>query len=169
MRTLSTVDLVLEPLTVGHAEAMFEVLREPALYRYLDYPAPSSIEHLRSVYSRIEGRKSPDGKQLWLNWVVHPPGAAPIGYVQATVTARQTGWIGFVFSSKHWNRGYATQAARAVVEHVAAAYGVVRFLATVDAENQRSIRLLGRLGFHEATQAESQGHDLSPNERLFVR
>ncbi len=169
MHALATAELVLEPLVVAHAEAMFEVMSEPELYRYLDYPAPPSLEDLRSVYARVEGRKSPDGSQLWLNWVVRRPGGAPMGYVQATVTSQQAAWIGFVFSSKHWGRGYATQAARAVLEHVASAYGVVRFLASVEAENRRSIRLLGRLGFHEATEEELQGHELSASERLFVR
>ena len=169
MRALATAELVLEPLVVAHAQEMFEVLSEPELYRYLDYPAPPSLEHLRSVYARVEGCKSPDGSQLWLNWVVRRPGEAPMGYVQATVASRQAAWIGFVFSSRHWGRGYATQAARAVLEHLASAYGVVRFLASVEAENQRSMRLLGRLGFHEATQEELQGHELSASERLFVR
>ena len=169
MRALATAELVLEPLVVAHAEAMFEVLSEPGLCRYLDYPAPPSLEHLRSVYAQLEGRKSPDGSQLWLNWVVRRPGEGPMGYVQATVTSHRAAWIGFVFSSKHWGRGHATQAARAVLEHVASAHGVVRFLASVEAENQRSIRLLERLGFREATQDELHGHELSASERLFIR
>ena len=102
MKTLATSELVLEPLVVSHAEAMFEVLNEPQLYRYLDYPPPPSVEHLRSVYASVEARKSPDGNQLWLNWVVRPPGQLPIGYVQVTVASSQAAWVGFVFSSKHW-------------------------------------------------------------------
>jgi RimJ/RimL family protein N-acetyltransferase len=169
MRALATAELVLEPLVVAHAEAMFELLSEPGLYRYLDYPPPTSLEHLRSVYARVEGRQSADGSQLWLNWVVHRPGEAPMGYVQATVTSGGATWIGFVFSSRHWGRGYASQAARAVLEHLPSAYGVVRFLASVEMENQRSVRLLERLGFHEATGQELRGHALSASERLYVR
>jgi ribosomal-protein-alanine N-acetyltransferase len=169
MRALVTAELVLEPLVVAHAEAMFEVLSEAELFRYLDHPAPPSLEHLRNVYAQVEGRKSPDGSQLWLNWVVRRPGEAPMGYVQATVTSHGAAWIGFVFSSRHWGRGYATQAARAVLDHVASEYGVARFLASVEVENQRSIRLLERLGFHDATEEELQGRELSASERLFVR
>ena len=169
MRTLTTDALVLEPLVAGHAEAMFEVLSEPELYRYLDYAPPPSMEHLRSVYERVEARKSPDGSQLWLNWVVRLQGQPPVGYVQVTVASHQTAWVGFVFSSKHWGRGYATKATQAVLEHVPTVYGVTRFLATVEAENQRSTRLLERLGFHAATEQELEGHELSPTERLLVR
>ena len=110
MQTLAAGELILEPLVVGHAEAMFKVLTEPELYRYLDYPSPPSIEHLRTVYAGAEARKSPDGSQLWLNWVVRRPGQPPVGYVQATVTAEASAWVGYVFSTEHWGRGYATQA-----------------------------------------------------------
>lgn len=168
VQTLAAGDLALEPLTVAHAEAMFEVLSDPKLYRYLDYPPPPSVEHLRGVYARLEGRKSPDGSQLWLNWVVRPKDQSPIGYVQATVVSDRTAWVAYVFSSKHWGHGYATRATRAVVEHLAAEYGVAHYLATVEAENQPSIRLLERLGFHPATTQEAEGHTLSPTERLFA-
>lgn len=167
MQTLAVGDLRLEPLVVAHAEEMYAVLSDPSLYRHLDYPPPPSLEHLRDVYARVEGRLSPDGTQRWLNWVVRPSGAAAVGYVQLTVEA-QAAWVGFVFSSRHWGRGNASQATRAMMEHAAAAYGVTRFLATVEVDNERSIRLLGRLGFRSATPQERDGHDLTATERLFV-
>lgn len=38
MQTIVTTELTLEPLrTTSHAEEMFEVLGEEAIYRYLDY------------------------------------------------------------------------------------------------------------------------------------
>ena len=169
MDALSTTELLLEPLVAAHAEAMFEVLVEPELYRHLDYPPPPSVEHLRGLYTRLESRRSPDGSQHWLNWVVRRPGQSPMGYVQATIDPDRTAWLGFVFSSRHWGRGYALQASQAVLEHLASVFGVARACATVEAENQRSVRLLERLGLHPATEPELQGHDLSPTERLFVR
>jgi RimJ/RimL family protein N-acetyltransferase len=168
MRALEAGDLVLEPLAVGHADAMYEVLSDPALYRYLDYGPPPSVEHLRSVYARLETRRSPDGSQLWLNWVVRPKDGPPLGYVQATVAANHTAWIAYVFSSRHWGRGHGTLATRAVVDHLASDYEVTLFLATVEAENERSIRLLERLGFHPATPQEAAIQALSATERLFV-
>jgi len=168
MQALATAELVLEPLVVGHAQAMFAILSEPELYRYLDYPPPPSVEHLRGVYARVEGRTSPDGRELWLNWVVSPRGQPPVGYVQITIGSDRTASLGYVFSSSHWGRGYATQSTRAVLEHVASAYGVTRFHATVEAGNERSIRLLERLGFRDPAEPELQRFDLSATERAFV-
>lgn len=169
MQPLAAGELVLEPLVPGHAEAMFEVLSDPELYRYLDHPPPPSVEHLRDIYAGVETRMSPDGSQVWLNWVVRRPGQPLLGYVQATVLPDHTAWVGYVFSARHWGRGHATQAVRAMLEHAALHYRVSRFLASVEAANRRSIRLLERLGFHEAGAPEAQAHALSDTERLFVK
>lgn len=170
MQALATAALTLEPLTAGHAEAMFTILREPALHRHLEQPPPACVEQLRADYARLETRRSPSGQQLWLNWIVRPHGQAPIGYVQATVVpVRRLAWIGYVLSRPHWGRGHATEATRAMIEHLVEAHGVERFLATVEVRNRRSVRVLERLGFRPATSPELEGHALSPTERLFVR
>ena len=169
MQTLATSELVLEPLVTAHAEAMFDVLGDPALYRYLDEAAPPSVDHLRRLYTRLEARLSPDCSQVWLNWVVRRPGLPLLGYVQATVMPNSTAWVGYVFSAQHWGRGYATQAGKALLEHLVSDYGVKRFLASVEMANLRSTRLLQRLRFHEASGPVREVHELSPTERLFSR
>lgn len=148
---------------------MFDVLSDEAIYRYLDEAAPASVEHVRSVYAKREVRRSPDGSEGWLNWVVRAHGRQLVGLVQATVFAPGSAWIAYVFSSKHWGRGYAHEAAESMLAHLAQAHGVHRFLATVEAENERSIRLLDRLGFLRASGHEMAGHELSATELLFVR
>lgn len=169
MPSLATAELVLEPLVADHAEAMFEVLGDPQLYRYLDHLPPPSVEHLRSVYASVESRLSPDGSQVWLNWVVRPHGLPPVGHLQATVMPNHTAWIGYVFSASHRGRGHPAQAVQAMLDHVASACGVSCFLASVEAANQKSVGLLERLGFREAGGQELAAHGLSASERLFVK
>ena len=168
MKALRAGDLVLEPLESRHAEAMFEVLKDEALYRHLDYPPPPSVEHLRKVYARLEERSSPDGADRWLNWVVSREGA-PIGFVQSTVMRDGTAWVAYVFARGHHGRGLATRATGAMLDHLAADYGARAFLASVEEANRPSIRLLERLGFRLATREESRAHELTPSERLYVR
>ncbi|CAN5478007.1 hypothetical protein BH11PSE9_BH11PSE9_26190 [soil metagenome] len=183
MQTLTTPHLVLEPLGVAHAEEMFALLREPALYTYLDYGPPASLDHLRYNYAMVEAHESSGETtsfgERWLNWVARPtsgdPGQAqggsaqaPVGYVQATISVPGIAWIGYVFAQPHWGRGHAHAATQAMIEHLAEHYAVRRCLATVEAENHRSIRLMARLGFREATAEEASGHTLSATERLFV-
>lgn len=169
MQTLVTPELTLEPLRAEHAEAMFEVLGDAPIYRHLDYAAPPSVEHLRGVYTRLEARRSPDGSDTWLNWVVRPHGKALVGYVQATVTSACDAYVAYVLASRYWGRGYAQGAVQAMLEHLAASYEVKQYLATVEVENHRSIRLLGRLGFQLTAERAPQAQRLAASERLFVR
>ncbi len=169
MRALQTNGLVLEPLTVGHAPAMFEILSDPELYRHLDDAPPAGLEPLRQRYARLESRASPDGKQGWLNWVLREPGGPLLGYVQATVLGNGSAWVAYLLDRRHWGRGHAARATAAMIEHLEAAYGVTRELAVVEVDNVRSIRLLGQLGFAAAPVAELARHELSATERLFVR
>lgn len=140
---------------------MFEVLRDPLIYPYLDFPPPPSLEHVQRVYAQLEHRRSPDGREIWLNWIVIRD--APIGFVQATIRGEDAD-VAYVLGSAHWGHGYAFEAMTAMLEHLAASYGVRRFFATVEEENERSIRLLERLGFRPA-----EGRELSPTERRFIR
>lgn len=167
MDALRTDSLVLEPLVAGHAREMFEALRDPELYRYLDYGPPPSVEHLRDVYAQLESRLSPDGGELWLNWAIRPCGGELAGFVQATVAGGDA-WIAYMLARSSWGRGYATEATRAMIDHLRTTCAVSRFLATVQAGNERSIRLLVRLGLRAATDAETREHDLKATERLFV-
>ena len=168
MQTLSAPGLALEPLTVAHADAMFEVLSEQRLHEYLDYGPPASAEHLRGVYSKLERRASPDGSEQWLNWVVCLGCTEPIGVVQATIFAPGTSWIAYVFASKHWGKGFAQASTKVMLEHLASRYRINTFLATVEVENARSIALLERLSFRRATSQEAQAHQLTKTELLFV-
>ena len=169
MQTIVTPTLTLEPLLASHAEEMFELLSDPAIYRYLDYTAPVSAESLRSVYQRWEARRSPDASEAWLNWVIHPRDEALVGYVQATVTPCRVAYVAYILASKYWGRGYARLAVETMLEHLAAAYDVERYLATVEAENERSIGLLQRLGFQAVAPRDLVAHRLSPTERMFTR
>lgn len=173
MQTLNTAQLVLEPLTVDHAPEMFELLSDAQIYRYLDDAPPLCVEHLSNRYAKLEARKSPDGSEGWLNWAVRVRGQQLVGVVQATVFEPvfkpHSAWVAYVFSPKHWGHGYAHEATAAMINHLASDYGVTKFLATVEVENTRSIRLLERLGFHLATPQEAGGHELTATERLFLR
>ena len=55
--------------------------------------------------------------------------------------------IGFAFLPEFWGKGYALEAARAVVRHAREALGLTKLLAIVSPGNDASSRLLEKLGF----------------------
>ncbi len=89
--------LTLEPLVRGHAPEMFAALSAPAIYRYIEEKPPVSLEALADRYERLESRKSADGRQLWLNWVVRESASGKVaGYVQATVLEDRAALVAYL-------------------------------------------------------------------------
>jgi len=139
-------DVTLEALAVSHAGEMFALLSDPALYAYIEDTPPASLESVANWFAKLQSRRSPDGLQQWLNWVVRDADGVATGYVQATVLESGTAYVAYVFGSTHWGRGLAHAAMRRMLA-LLAADGITDYRAVVDRRNERSIRLLQRLGF----------------------
>jgi len=168
MRCIDTADLTLEPQLAAHAEAMFAVLSDPAIYEYENAP-PASLECLRTRYAKLESRCSVDGQQQWLNWVVRSVSGELMGYVQATVLADGSALIAYEFASAYWGRGFASQAVTAMMAELASHYQTREFWALLKRENHRSVRLLQRLEFALASNEERVAHAAAIDEALMHR
>jgi ribosomal-protein-alanine N-acetyltransferase len=146
-RTIESPRLTLEPQRATHAEAMFEVLSDPAIYEHENAP-PESLPFLRERYARLETRRSVDGSERWLNWVLRERSAgALIGYVQATVDAEGHALVAYELGSTHWGRGLGSEAVAALIDELLAQHGVHTVGAVFKRSNRRSRRLLEGLGF----------------------
>ncbi len=171
MRCISPVgspSFTLEPRTVAHAEELFAVLSDPTLYRYLDEDPPASVEALRLKLARSESRKSPDGSEHWLNWVVRNDFKQVVGYVQATVHPNSEANVAYVIGTAHWGRGFAHRAVEQMLRVVAAEFGARIFLLR-SVGNHRSIRLAERLGFLPVSAELSASRGVLESEVLFQR
>lgn len=173
MQALAAPGLRLEPLLASHADELYAVLREPGMFRWIDQPPPASLQALRERYALLQARMPPDASQAWLNWALRPLDGeqASIGLVQATVLPEGSGswaWVAYQLSAAWRGRGLARGATAAMIEHLRQHWGCTRWLATVEAENLASVRLLQALGFAAATADEAAAHRLAASERLFV-
>ena len=165
---IATLRLTLEPQQAVHADEMFVLLQDPALYRYENAP-PQSVEHLRERFARLETRASADGSEAWLNWVVRLRGGALIGFVQATVHADGAAGIAYVFGSAHWGQGYAYEAVDAMLGELAQRWQVRVFRAVLKRDNARSQRLLTRLQFAPASSGARSCEGIGDDEALMAR
>jgi ribosomal-protein-alanine N-acetyltransferase len=168
MRPIECARVTLEPQPAAHAEEMFGVLSDPAIYTYENSPPPT-LEWLRVRFARLESRHSGDGTEQWLNWVVRQRSSGLIGYVQATVMPNGTALIAYEFSSAHWGRGLAREAAEALIRELVEYYQVTALIAIAKGANARSLRLLERLRFMPAPPDLVAAHRLEPGEVLVAR
>lgn len=147
MRTISDDRMSLVPQIGAHADQMYAILSDPLIYTHLDDGPPESLDWLKNRFERLETRQSPDGDELWLNWVIELKSGQPVGYVQASVEDIDCGYIGYVIGAQFWGQGIGTRATKLMIEELTKNYGVRRLLATVEPENHASIALLKRLSF----------------------
>jgi [ribosomal protein S5]-alanine N-acetyltransferase len=167
MHPIESKTLRLEPLTVDHAEEMFESLSSTALYDYMPGAPSLSVAALRERYAKLARGTSADGQQLWLNWIIRLASGPCVGFVQATIYPRRTGDFAFVVAPEYWGRGVAFEACQAAIPYIADELRVTELFATVDPKNTRSIRLLTRLGFNEVAPALYPHGEVEPNDRVF--
>ena len=137
---------MLEPLCAVHAEEMFAVLADPAIYEFENEP-PESVARLQVRYTRLEARVSPKGDEQWLNWAVRQPSGELAGFVQATILSKQQSYIAYVLASRFWRQGVASSAVRAVLADLATNYSVNEAFAVLKSANYRSMGLLRKVGF----------------------
>ncbi|MGW2819493.1 GNAT family N-acetyltransferase [Streptomyces sp. NPDC001443] len=111
---MRTARLDLVPLRVEHAGDMAGVLSDPALHAFIG-GSPATAQALRSRYARLVAG-SPDPSVTWCNWVLlRRRDPCPVGTVQATVTGGSLAEIAWVVGTPWQGRGYASEAARALV------------------------------------------------------
>jgi RimJ/RimL family protein N-acetyltransferase len=155
---LATPRLWLEPLRPDHAPEIAAALADPAIYRFIPGDPPTDVETLRARHARLLSRRSPDGRELWLNWAVRERATgACVGRVEASVREREHADIAYLFAPAAQGRGLATEACRAMIDWLFAGFAIARVVATIDTRNQRSLALLERLGFrrqHEVRDAD---------------
>ena len=158
----------LEPQCAAHAQEMFGVLSDPTIYEFENEP-PESLEWLRDRFARLENRRSADGRQQWLNWVIRLPSSRLAGYVQATVYGDGRAAIAYVLGSQYWGRGLAREAVEAMIAELVRSCHVRTLSAVLKRDNVRSLRLLERLGFVPASPELCAALAVENEEVLMVR
>lgn len=144
---LRTPTFTLEPLKAAHAAEMFEPLSNPDHYTFIPQLPPASLQALRERYEHLETRRSPNGRQLWLNWAVRLRSGEAAGLIQATCYPDGRVAVAYELFAPFQGKGIATDALRTMLLHLRNDARLSKASALVDTRNQKSIALLERLGF----------------------
>ena len=129
--------------TLADAPAVFEYASDPEVARYADWPISTSLE---SVTERLHSREAEWNAGVEFHWVVSlPPDDRAIGAIACTIS-NHTAEFGYVFARRFWRNGYATEAARGIVEWILSVPTVWRVSATCDIDNRASARVLEKAG-----------------------
>lgn len=107
-------------------------------------------------------------------WAVEAPGVTPflgyLGLAQPVFSAHFTPCIeiGWRLTRRHWEHGYATEAAMAVLDHAFGSLGLSEIVSFTAQDNQRSRRVMERLGMRYRS-SEDFDHPNIPTGRPLRR
>lgn len=171
--TLGSTNLRFEPLTATHADDLFAILTTPSVLAFIDPTGNRpTLEELRAEYAvRARGPVNPiTPTEQWFNMAIllKVPSSKAIGRLEAT-SYGEWGEVAYLLGEAWWGKGLASEAMRWWHDYLAAAVPGVQWWATVHPGNQRSIRLLTRLGYEEvdlSKRPKLQSYDLG--DRCFV-
>ncbi len=141
---IETNRLLLRRLEPGDAAAKYGYGRDPEVARFMDWAMPGRVEQVRASIAEAAGRWESGEEYAWV--VTVKPDSRAIGNIACRVQGHAAE-LGYVFSRDCWGHGYATEAAKAVLDRVASLEDVTRIWATCDVENTASVRVLEKLGF----------------------
>jgi RimJ/RimL family protein N-acetyltransferase len=146
MKVLETDRLILRWLSTDDAEFILELLNEPSFLRFIGDKGVRTLEDARNyilngpvdMYNRL-------GFGLYLTELKE--GGIPIGICGLI---KRDGLedvdIGFAFLPRFWAKGYAYEAASAVMAYGKDVLGLKRIVAITSPDNDASRKLLEKLG-----------------------
>ena len=145
---IQTINFTLEPITTKHAQPLYKSLQDSALYTYIPFEPPQSIEALAERYQRWSIRQADDGSEIWLNYAIYwPQDKEYVGTLQATIEKAGKTYIAYEVFPPYWRRGIACEAVSALLTYLFEACTVQAILAHTDTRNEASSKLLSALGF----------------------
>lgn len=141
---IRTERLLLRPLTVADADAVWEWASDPRVARYMVYPTYTEKEKVRAWLRSVEKQtdlyefgfaRLSDGRLI---------GSGSIG------PNRKAGFWGFGYNFRYdcWGLGYATEAAKAMIGFAHETFGVTHFCSSHAEPNLASGHVIEKCGLH---------------------
>ena len=134
---IETKRLLIRPFTADDSEDLLAVWSDQANERFIGGTPPESIDELRAWIER---------GMPWGVWERET--GELVGDCGLFFDEGHCAWeLAYGFRRDRWERGYATEAARACVRHGFDELGLNKIVADVDPANIASVRVLENCGF----------------------
>jgi RimJ/RimL family protein N-acetyltransferase len=166
MRILETERLVLRTLNGDDAEFYLRLVTQPAWLRFIGDRGIRTVEAARAaILSGPVVAQERDGFSFYLTELKES--GLPVGI--CGLVKRETLEdvdIGYAFLPEFWGKGYAYEAASAVLKHANRTCGLQRVVAITSPDNYASIRLLEKMGLQFEKVLQLKGNDF--DTKLFA-
>jgi len=147
METFQTRRLILRDFEEADWKAVHSYASDPEVVRYVDW-GPNTVEETRNFVRRAIAAQKEQPRRNYHFAIVLKAENRLIGACGIFVSNpnNREGWIGFVLNRHFWGQGYATEAAKALLEFGFEKLHLHRIFATCDPENVASAHVLEKIG-----------------------
>ncbi len=146
---LETEHLILRPITMDDAAAIFAYAQDPKVSRFLSWEPSTSIEQVKETIERWlthyeENRQAPWG-------IVDKDSNKVIGTIDVRNhdVDHHTAEIGYCLSQGYWGRGLMVEAIKCVLDYLFAETDIFEISAFVRTDNPQSQRVCEKSGMHK--------------------
>jgi RimJ/RimL family protein N-acetyltransferase len=144
---IATERLVLRPFEAGDLDGYLARRNDPDVARFQDWELPYTEARAREAIDSAMELGMPTDGEWWMAAVSLAETGEVVGDVGCEMTwAGRSADIGYTFASEHWGKGYAVEAAGALVEYLFVELGVTRVSGMLHPDNPASAMVLERLG-----------------------
>jgi|SRR5581483_6489129 len=140
---LTTERLVLRRPALTDATDIYAYAHDPEVTRYMVWLTHREITESIAFLETCGPRWEAGEEYCWA--ITITPEDHAIGMIGCRVREYDADF-GYVLNRECWGRGYATEAAQAVVTWLKSLSGICRIWATCDTENLASVRVLEKVG-----------------------
>ena len=146
---LLTSRLTLRPWDEGDFEVFYEMQRDEEVARW-QYHGPRDEAESRRVFDYRKLSYEMGGNVAWLSCAV-VAGGEVVGDLTLNVRSEdhRGGELGFIVHPRHQGKGYATEAARALLRWAFEEVGFHRIYGRAEPRNEASVRVMEKLGMRK--------------------
>ncbi len=159
---MHTERLILRPFTLEDAEEYFPLVSHPDVLRFTGEAPVSSLDEVRQIlltrpisdyakygFGRLACIDKTSGRLIGFSGLKYLPDLNEVD-------------IGYRFLPNYWGKGYATESAKAIMDHMIPAHNLKRIIGLAYPENAGSINVLIKLGlsFEKKIKLDGMQEDL---------
>jgi ribosomal-protein-alanine N-acetyltransferase len=154
---LSTARLTLRDFVPDDFDAIHAYASRPDVTRYM-FHGVRTVDDTREYLKRMIDAQADEPRFIWELAIVQRSDDRLIGACDLSLESTDEGDLGFILAKDVWGRGYATEAARAMVHAGFVDLGLERIYATCDVANGASARVLEKAGLRKEAMLEDHKH-----------
>lgn len=138
--------VVLREFTRDDVDDVLAIIGDDAVTTWLSFDSRDRVQAIAMIEGTIERARQEPRTEFYLG-VTKRDDDRVIGFARIGLSGVQAGKLGYAVAAKEWGRGYATDAAHALITYGFKELGLHRVTAAIGPDNTASIAVVERLGF----------------------